>query len=85
MIIVKRVTQYNREANLKWLEDTNLWKEGKLNYQPFWRMYTFTLDNGERRKNGYVVSDGNSHKFFQARELTKYINEVPNREFDMVV
>lgn len=85
MIIVKTVKQYNREANLKYLEAVNEFREMKRSVFPFLPMYTFNLDNGERRKNGYVVSNGDSHLFFQAKELTKYINEVPNREFTMIV
>ena len=84
MITIKRVKQYNLEARFKYEMAIADWKPEKGGFS-FLPMYLFVKDNGEARKNGYVVSNGDSHSFLQARELTKWVNEVPNREFDMVV
>lgn len=63
-MIIKQVKQYNKEAMLKYKEDITDWHNGKRAALPFLNMYIFIFDNGEMRKNGYVYSEGNSHKFY---------------------
>jgi hypothetical protein len=83
MVTVKTVKQYNLDARFNYEMAVADWKPGQG--FPCLAMFLFEKDNGEARRNGYIVSDGTSHHFYQAKELKKYINAVPNREFQMLV
>ena len=83
MLTIKRVNEFNREGFLKYQNAVNLYEFGKGGF-PCLAIYQFKLENGENRKNGYVVSDGNNHKFIlHKKELEAYINKKPNREFQV--
>ena len=85
MRTIKKVKDFNREGYLKYQNAVAKYEFGKGGF-PFLPMYQFRLENGENRKIGYVVSNGDNHKFFlYHKDLEKYINEVPNREFQVQI
>jgi len=83
MMTIKRVKDFNREANLKYRFAVDNYKFGTGGF-PYLPLYTFNLENGEERKNGYVAVDKHSYKFFlYKKDLAKFINDKPNREFQV--
>lgn len=64
---VMKVKVFNRIQKEKYYKDIKEWDSKKGGF-PFLPMYLFTKDDGMPRKKGYVVSTGNSHKFYLTKE-----------------
>jgi len=72
--MIKTVKLFNQEGHRKFREAVERRKPGVGGF-PCLAMYLFLRENGEERKNGYVVSDGNSHSFFKNYERAYSIEE----------
>jgi hypothetical protein len=66
-MIIKSVKQYNIEANVRYKEKVDKFEFGQGGF-PFRPMYVFQTPEGEDRQRGFVVSDGDSHKFYLTRK-----------------
>jgi len=67
---IQKVKDYNREAILKWQESVKNWDYRKGGF-PNLCFYTFSTDKGFHRKNGFVISEGNSHYFRLTKKEVK--------------
>lgn len=64
-----KVKVFNRIQEEKYNKDIEEW--GKTHCHsgiPFLPMYIFVKDNGVPRRKGYVVLEGNSHRFYLTKE-----------------
>ena len=68
-----KVKVFNRIKKEKYHKDIEAWKP-ESGGMPFLPMYIFTKDNGVPRKRGYVISEGNSHRFYLTKEEV-FVNE----------
>ena len=66
---VLKVKVYNKMQKSKYLLDVEKWKKDNIIMPiPYLPMYLFLKDNGEERKKGYVVIEGNNHRFYLTKE-----------------
>ena len=64
-----KVKVFNRIKENKFDKDMEEWKKTYCHSPlPSLSMYIFVKNNGVPRRKGYVVSEGNSHKFYHTKE-----------------
>ena len=66
-----KVKVFNRIQTEKYNEHMEKWRSENrmgISGMPFYPMYVFQKANGVNRKNGYVVSEENSHRFYLTKE-----------------
>ena len=74
---VMKVKVFNRIKEDKFYKDLEIWKsKNRFGFEgmPYLPMYIFTKANGVPYIKGYVVSEGDSHRFYHTREEV-FINE----------
>ena len=65
-MIIQKVKEYNKMAKARYKEAVKNWDYKKGGF-PCLAMYIWIKDNGQERKKGFIISEGNSHFF----KLTK--------------
>lgn len=67
--IIRHVTRFNQLQRIKWSQAVEEWKRHRNGGFPFLGFYVFTNQRtGEDRKYGYVLSKGNSHRWFKTKK-----------------
>ena len=62
--MILQVKEFNKLANMRYQNAVSEYMDDKRKQPPFKPMYLFYLsDNITPRKNGYVISEGDSHTF----------------------
>jgi hypothetical protein len=77
-----QVKEFNQMKHQKWLRDIETWKSEDrygIGGMPFRPMYVFQReDTREDRKNGWVVIQDNSYRWFKNKQLAKQFIEGEN-------
>lgn len=64
-----KVKVFNRIQEEKYNKDIEEWRKTHCHSDmPFLPMYIFVKNNGVPRRKGYVVSEGNSHRFYHTKK-----------------
>lgn len=64
---IERVSTYNARRNSEWHVDMTAWRMGE-SAMPHLPMYIFQTPEGTARKRGYVVTNGDSARFFLTKQ-----------------